>query len=516
MASLLSWLPGILLTTISRVISVFKLFSPFRSLNESQKQGHSPGTGISLEDGLLAPTEKVEEWRDLDRYQDVLGQLPMLQVYAHILYLFPVPENVSREAVLNDLSHAIAKARDAVPWMGAKVVNVGKSASSSGLYRVAECIPAVNEVDVRDLSNDDTCPSYDELKKRKAPISMLDPQKFTSVPGFPIRFEDSEEDPSRVLRLNATFIKGGLVIDFLIHHNMADAGGHFGSIKMIAMAMRGEEFPVGLLQQANRDRRNLFSLLGPNEKMLDHSKHIRPPITSSAPLVSSNANAARYHVIRFGAEKLDQLKNLASQGLDPDVPFISTDDALSALCWKHFTLARAHRFGPQTQSRFARAVDGRAALGISKDYMGDVIHNVSTFLTFEQLTTWSLGRIASHLRKHLNAKNTAYDIRSFATFIANTPDKSTITYGGQFNSETDVGCSSVRGLGKVLFPSFGVLGQPEFVRRPKPGVAFPGLLVFFPGSPGGDCDLWVCLAEDEIKTLTEKDEEWRQWAEYIG
>ncbi|RAO67540.1 uncharacterized protein BHQ10_003552 [Talaromyces amestolkiae] len=440
----------------------------------------------------------------------------MLQVYAHILYLFPLPENVHCEAVLNDLSRAIASVRKVVPWMGAKVVNDGRSETSSGLYKLAPCESPLYEIEVKDLANDETCPSYKDLKMRKAPISMLDSAKFTSVPGFPVRFEDSEKDPSRVLRLNAVFIKGGLVIDFLIHHNTADAGGHFGSIKMIAMAMRGEQIPIEILEQANRDRRNLFPLLDPNEPMLDHSSHIRPPITSAAPLVASNPNAAKYHVIRFSAEKLEMLKDIASKELDSDVPFISTDDALSALCWKHFTLARAHKFSLQTKSRFARAVDGRAALKISKDYMGDVIHNVSTFLTFEQLTTWSLSRIASHLRKHLNAKNTAYHIRSFATFIAKTPDKSTITYGGQFNPETDVGCSSVRGLGKILFPNFGILGEPEFVRRPKPGVAFPGLLVFFPGSPRGDCDVWVCLPEDEIATLMEKDEEWRKWAEYIG
>lgn len=520
MASFLSWLPGLFVSAISKILVSAKLYFPFNKFSFSRRRQESPSQKeVSLESGRSTPpatNEKYPDWQDLDRYQDVLGQLPMLQVYAHILYLFPLSENVPHEEVLNDLSRAIASVRKTVPWMGAKVINEGRSETSSGLYKLASCDLPLYEIDVRDLTNDETCPSYRDLKMRKAPISMLDSDKFTSVPGFPVRFEDSEKDPSRVLRLNATFIKGGLVIDFLIHHNTADAGGHFGSIKMIAMAMRGEQIPIELLEQANRDRRNLFPLLGPNEPMLDHSSHIRPPITSAAPLVASNPNASKYHVLRFSAEKLDILKDIASQDLDPDVPFISTDDALSAICWKHFTLARAHKFSAQTKSRFARAVDGRAALKISKDYMGDVIHNVSTFLTFEQLTTWSLSRIASHLRKHLNAKNTAYHIRSFATFIANTPDKSTITYGGKFNPETDVGCSSVRGLGKIMFPNFGILGEPEFVRRPKPGVAFPGLLVFFPGNSSGDCDVWVCLPEDEITTLTEKDEEWRKWAEYIG
>jgi trichothecene 3-O-acetyltransferase len=457
--------------------------------------------------------DKSKNYQDLDRYQDVLGQLPMLQVYAHILYLFPMPETVTREEIIRELEKAITMVREKVPWMGARVINVGKKPGNSGLYRVIQCPPPKKGIEVKDRSS--TLPSYAQIKERKAPISMLDSKLLTPVPAFPELFEDSEEDPAYVVRLQASFIEGGVILDFVKQHNMADAGGHFGFVRLMSMAMRGEAFPDSLLEQVNRDRRDLFQLLGPDEPMLDHSHHRRPHVSASTPIVKSDP--ARYHIFRFTKSKMNQLKELASQreGFHPDVSYISTDDALSAFCWKRFTTARMHRLQkPDIISRFSRAIDARKTLGISADYMGDLIHNVTTWLSFKDLNEAPLSTIASHMRKQLNKTNNAYNVRSFATFIAREPDKSTITYGGQFNFDTDVGCSSV--LRRTdLFPVFGNLGRPDFIRRPTfPDAPFPGLLIFFPGNVNGDCDALTCLADKDFDALN-VDPEWNQYVEYI-
>ncbi|KAK3324853.1 trichothecene biosynthesis acetyltransferase [Apodospora peruviana] len=453
-----------------------------------------------------------EDYNDLDRYQDILGQLPMLQVYAHILYFFPIPEWTDRQQIVSQLEEAITKVREKVPWMGARVVNVGKGPKHSGIYRVAACPKPDRPIEVRDVR--DKVASYADFSRKKAPLSMIDPQLLTPVSAFPIRFEDSEQDPARVIRLQASFITGGLILDFVIHHNMVDAGGHFGYVKLMAMAMRGEEFPEALLREANRDRRNLFALLTPTEPMLDHSHHRRPPITAAAPLAAA-PEPARYHIFRFTVEKMNKLKAISSNSdeMDPDVPFITTDDALSAFCWKRLTAARARHFPPDTKSRFSRAIDGRGVLGLSPNYMGDVIHNVPAWLTFKELVDWPISKIASHLRKRLNQVNTAYHVRSFATFISKEADKSTITYAGEFNPATDVGCSSIRGR-KDLFPDFGALGKPQLIRRPPPA-PFPGLVVFFPANEAGDSDAMVCLTETEFAALS-RDPEWTEFIEYIG
>ncbi|KAE8372512.1 trichothecene biosynthesis acetyltransferase [Aspergillus bertholletiae] len=448
----------------------------------------------------------------LDRYQDILGQLPMLQAYSHILYMFPTPKNATREEIVQSLEKAVCEVKEKVPWMGGRVVNVGRKSGNSGIYKVVPCAPPEAHIVIRDFS--DTLPAYSAIKAKKAPLSMIDTRLLTPVPGFPRRFEDSDENPARVIWLQVSFVKGGLIIDFVIHHNMADAGGHFGFVKLVAMVMRGEKIPCYVIEQANRDRRSLFSLLAPNEPMLDHSHHkCRPPAgDSSFPM---EPEQARYHVIRFTTTNMRRLKDLAQyhKTLDPNISFISTDDILCAFCWKHFTRVRLRRFKSDTRSRFSRAVDGRKALNIAPGYMGDVIHNVTTWLSFKELTEAPLGTVASHLRKNLIRLNTAYHIRSFASFISSEPDKATITYGGQFNPSTDVGCSSIRGMTDA-FPDFGLLGQPDLIRRP-PTDPFPGLLVLIPGSPGGDCDAYVCLTDTDMVALS-MDPEWTEYVEYIG
>ena len=454
----------------------------------------------------------MQNYHDLDRYQDILGQLPMLQVYSHILYLFPMPEGVSKEQIVHKLETVVTKVREEVPWMGARVINVGSKPGDSGLYKVISVPRPENIIDVRDLSN--VLPTYAEFKERKVPVSQIDPDLLTPVPGFPEKAIDSDENPAHVVRLQVSFVQGGLIIDFCIEHNMADAGGHFGLVGLIAMTMRGEEFPKPLLEQINLDRRNLFALLGPDEPTLDHSHHKRPSITASDPL--ARPEPARYHILRFTADKLAKLKDMASQpeGFDSDVPFISTDDALSAFLWQRLTMVRSQRFPPETRSRLSRAIDGRKALQIPPGYMGDVIHNVTTFMTFGEITGSPLSTVASRLRKRLNECNTTYHVRSFATFVAREPDKSTITYTGQFNPETDIGCSSVRGRASHLFPDFGVLGRPDFIRRP-PSVPFRSVLVFIPGNLDGDCDASVCLADSDLASL-EQDPVWNEHVEYIG
>lgn len=460
------------------------------------------------------------EYQDLDRYQDILGQLPMLQVYSHILYVFPALDDFAQQSLVTQLEAAITKVRDHVPWMGARVVNVGKGPGNSGTYRVIACSKPSKAIDVRDVR--DAAPTYAEFESRKGALSMIDAKLLTPVSAFPARFEDSDADPAYTVRLQASYIKGGVILDFCMHHNMADAGGHFGFVKLIAMAMRGEDFPPDLLRDANLDRRGLVPLLGPEESMLDHSHHKRPPITEAAPVTGDGGpqkpTPARHHIFRFSVATMDKLKELARPDAangDGDVAFISTDDALCAFIWQRVAAARtkAQGIAPETSSRFARAIDGRGALGIPRNYMGDVIHNVTAFLTFGELLVRPLSSVAAHLRRRLNECNTSYHVRSFATFLAGEQDKSTITYGGDFNPKSDLGCSSIRAR-KDLFPAFGDLGKPILIRRPPPP-PFQGLLVLFPANEENDCDAMLCVADTVFDALM-ADPEWAEAVEYIG
>lgn len=451
----------------------------------------------------------MDNYHDLERYQDILGQLSMLQAYTHMLYFFPMPSGVTAEKITHDLSDAITKVRQAVPWMGARVVNIGKGPGNSGTYRPIKCAFPEPAITVKHLEN--TIPAYTEFRKYKAAMSMIDTKQLTSVSGFPAVYEDSDEFPAHAIRLQASFIRGGVLIDFATQHNLADAGGISGFINMIAMLMRGETIPRDLLEVANMDRRNIIPLLGPDEPMLDHSRHRRAPLTTKAPLAPQDT--AKYHIFRFTVANMAKIKDLANQpGSDPSVPFISTDDAICAFCWHHIIKVRSGRYPPDTVSRYGRQIDGRRLVGLPQMYMGAMAYNVTCSMTFGDLVTAPLSIITSNLRKALNEASSLYNMRSFATFVARERDKSTITYAGAFDPRTDIGTSSIR-TRTTLFPDFGYLGRPEFMRRP-PSIPFAGTVVLWPGNAEGDCDAIACLTDADFEALS-VDPVWNELVEHI-
>ncbi|KAJ2998461.1 hypothetical protein NUW58_g298 [Xylaria curta] len=215
----------------------------------------------------------MDNYQNLNRYQDILGQLPMLQTYTQIMYFFPMPQGIPTEKIVRDLSDAVTTVRKAVPWMGSRIVNIGKGPGTSGEYKSVKCTLPSPAIDVRHL--DEVIPKYEDFQKLKAPVSTINSKLLAPVAGFPVPFEDSDDNPAHAVRVQANFIRGGLLVAFAIQHNIADAGGFSGFVNMVAAVMRGETIPPKLLEVANHDRRNAVPLLQDHEPMLDHSQHLR-------------------------------------------------------------------------------------------------------------------------------------------------------------------------------------------------------------------------------------------------
>ena len=458
---------------------------------------------------------------DLARYQDVIGQLARLKTYTHVLLCFPLHDGISRDLVVQTLKSGALRLTSAFPWLVSKVVNEGSGPGNSGMFSLAPCLSfkAPNTiVRVKDCS--DICVSYNEILEARGPFTLLDGKTLAPVKAFPETYKDSESDPAPVIAIQANFIQGGLLLDAAVQHNFIDGSGLFQCMRLLAKAMRGEEFSALEIQQGNRDRRNLIPLLSPNEPMLDHSHLRRPPLSEcqnqEQPLETSRTSAAWY-CFRFPALKLAQLKaraNSENSGSLSSVPFVSTNDALSAFCWKRVSVVRlSRRQRPNDFSKFSRALEARRALRIPQEYMGQMGYNATCRLAFKELEHASLGAIASFLRGTAQSVNTEYSVRSWVTFIANEPDKSTIMFGGAFNPDTDIGLSSLVHT-NLYGASFGVLGKPELVRRPN-FTPLEGCVYLWSQTEAGDLDVLMCLNEMDVQAL-KMDEEWKQYAEYIG
>ncbi|KAL4997561.1 hypothetical protein BDV10DRAFT_169512 [Aspergillus recurvatus] len=200
---------------------------------------------------------------------------------------------------------------------------------------------------------------------------------------------------------------------------------------------------------------------------------------------------------------------------------LSENDVICALLWQRVTTVRLARgdFTPGTMTRFSRAIDGRNAIGIPFTYMGHLVYHAVTRLTMGEAAEQPLGRVAQALRRELTAANTAWAVRSYATFLARESDRSALLYGGEHNPNTDLGAtSSIVSMGDArdgatMPTSWGKLGTLQFIRRPRT-TPLPGSLTVQPTERRA-VPLLVCLPQEDLEGL-KKDVVWRQYTQIVG
>jgi hypothetical protein len=444
-------------------------------------------------------------------YEEVMGQFPQLKTYNHGSALFKLDDAISRESVIKDLEDAAAKIVAKIPWLAQQVVREGAGPKTSGTFRTRpwpEDLPPNSLIRVKDCS--EICPTYQELHDKQCPVQMLDGKIICPMPGFPISYDESITGPAPACIIQINFIKGGALLTFSNQHNVMDGTGIFQVVALIAMVMNGEEIPEEAVKQGNRDPATVVPLYGPEIKLRDHEYLKAPP-----PAPPVQLPPAKWSQIRFLRKTLPKVKSLASDpnGYDASVPFISSGDAVSALYWKCLAKARvANGQDPTATSKFSRAIDSRGVLNVPLSYMGQMVYFSPSWLTYQELIDLPLSAVASKMRKNLNDVNTEWAVRSYATYISQFPDKTKLAYTGPFNRAIDIASSSMAQAALVL--KFGVLGVPEYIRRPNLW-PIPGTLYIYPPEASGDLNLLVCLNDYEMGAL-KADSLWSQCTEFIG
>ncbi|KAL5358618.1 hypothetical protein BJX96DRAFT_183084 [Aspergillus floccosus] len=448
-----------------------------------------------------------------EHIEDVIGQLPMLKSYTHILLCFPLAER-HRNEVVESLESAVRQVVKTFPFLAGKVVNQGKGPNSSGTFKVAPCETweSPDHRFVRVVDRSFMLASYDEIRTAQAPASMLPGSQLGLRVAFPAQYHETESDPAPVMDIQFNLIRGGLLLDIAGQHNIVDASGIFQIANLIALSMRGESIPDDVVKEGNCDRRNLIPLLGADKPLLDHSE-LKAKSATQNPSPANFFQGYKWQLFKLSAEALSRI-NAAGQQKPHEfvqsVTFVSPNDCLTAFLWQRVAAMRLKRLhAPEAVSKISRAVDLRRAMGITPAYMGHMIRVANTSLTFQEIVTSSLSRLASLLRKSVIDISQPYAIQSYVTFIANEPDKSKIAYAGAFNPFTDMTCSSIA---HITAPGFGRLGAPEFIRRPTYG-PLPCSTYVAPENDGYVA--LMCLHEDEFQILGQ-DKAWSDLVKRIG
>jgi hypothetical protein len=462
---------------------------------------------------------------EFDYMQDVVGQLPFLKTYSHLLLAFPLPDHDScREDAKQRLQAAALRLTEAFPWLAAKVTQRNNGPNKSVSFHLQPCelwSPPNSIIRFKDCS--DVMPSFQELVEARGPASMLPGEFLGPRKAFPESYHETDQDPAPVIAFQANFVSGGLLLDCAAQHNFMDMSGIEQCYSLLAATLRGEPFPQDAIARGNLDRRYVLNLLQEHEALLDHGQFLRPrPEDPPVPPPVEPESPFSWRYFRFSPAKLAALKEIAAEapstktnGDGPSSPqYVSTNDALTAFCWQRVIAARlARRQTPEAVAKFCRAVDARRTMGVPKGYMGDLVTIATSTMGFRELAEAPLAEIASRLRCDLSAVNNYEYVRSFATWIERTADKSAIAYGGRFNPDTDIGSSSWAHI-RLAKVAFGPLGRPSLIRRPD-FVPLKSDIYFMPQTEMGDIDALVCFNHADLNGLME-DEIWNAYADCIG
>lgn len=315
-----------------------------------------------------------------------------------------------------------------------------------------------------------------------------------------------------MLAIQVNFIINGILLNIVPHHMAMDGSGTTQVLKLLSTVLSGKAIPRSDLVQANRDRSQVIPLLADDEPMRDCSHLRRPGYWKPA----ASKTPPRWCMYQIPLLNLPALRQLAA---GKDASLVSDNDILCAFCWQRLSVGRIARGIPQdSMVKFTRAIDGRTALGVPSSYIGHMIHHSIVSLTLDEVANSSLNVVASALRRELNATNTSWAIRSYATFIAREKDRSRLVFGGLRDINLDLGATSVvAGAGddaaKSAPDTYGPLGSVQFVRRPRV-TPIAGTITITPAEAGA-LPITLCLPESDLEFL-KTDAEWNRYMEHIG
>lgn len=450
----------------------------------------------------------------------------MLKTYLHFCLGFHITDAQHEEKAVAEIQRAALRLTETLPWLAAKVVHQGRTSPeagtdteaaksrSSGLFSMAPC-PEFEKTIVRKVKNcKSLCPSYAEILESKACLKMLDGNVLAPRTAFPLTYDETDDEPAPVVAVQVNMVDGGLLLNWTCQHNVMDAAGLCQIMRLFSfvLAEPDKPLPASAIDWATRSRKDLIPLLGPDEEHLEHAHLRRPSIHKSPP--AAFFQQFEWCDWRVSAASLKRIKALASRPEEfanptsTSVKYVSTNDALTAFCWQRIAAARLQLGRPgHVTCKLARAMDARSIMDVSHEYTGHMIYIAASFVPLETLASASLAYVSSVLRQNLNEAASRHEVRSFATLIANTADKSTIAFAGAFRPDLDVGTSS--GLAMQYRFDYGVLGVPDFMNRPK-FTPLPSTIYIMPLAQDGDADVQLSLKPDEMRILKE-DKIWNQY-----
>ncbi|KAI9718051.1 MAG: hypothetical protein M1812_004309 [Candelaria pacifica] len=469
----------------------------------------------------------------------------MPNTYVCWVLLFPLSDDRSPEDEYHKLRAGLSLTLSEYPFIGGYLSSENSCKGEEVSIRVdAEYgIRLVRRnFDVDDGSGDAMFgSSYAELKQKHFPISALDQNEIQPFP-----YTVKTPTP-RVMGAQVNFISGGVILSTCVVHRACDALGVSVILKAWAkntrlMDARTCDVTAAIcnlsMTESLMDRTSMSGGLKgarlqdhPEYRVLEGGKGTDP---GKAEIVAAGATTTaskpptgplKFCVFYLSAAQLSHLKSAAFPPQSSNT-WISTNDAICALLWRHISRARA-RSGhtPENSAskspplNFIMAVEARRRMSpaIPKGYAGNAVFCCPITSDLHTVTSPStpLHEIALLFRDAV----TGYDSAKMSGVIGliNSMAKPT-------DLMVRIADDPMHGMIATSWADTGLyeldwgseLGKPESVRVPDvPLEGATPICGIFPRLPDGGLEILVSLDLDEIEVL-KCDEEFGRFTEWRG
>lgn len=466
-----------------------------------------------------------------------LSQVPVLQALTPIdmhmpriygtrwILAFPIEGNEETGAIFSQLREALAYTAQKVPWICGNVVATKDSDVDRGRIEVRGQGLGIPFTFKDIATSEANYPTYVALKSAHFPLRELATSQLSPVGVLP----DVDNPPAFAAQAN--FIDGGLLLTICAHHAVCDARGLQTVVQTWAhmySALSHGGPPIAVDPTIN-DRTRLMEGL-PGATVDEFPQYILSP---SAPVASTSLNSHEtgptHHQIPPLTSRIFLIRAAALQSLKTAAAAYSSNDALTALVWRHISLARhgttttitttnpsvsTDADPPHTLLLHAANIRSKLSPPLPPQYTGNAtLAGVTRRLRYTELAHPSSGLATAAAAIRSSVKNLITDPSSVARIVGlidaqRNPTDLKFAYHGFLGP--DVAASSWVDLDVYGLEWGRSLGAPEAFR--VPGEGGDGAVVVLPLLPGGDVEFMVALEEGAMKRLL-GDEVFRGWVE---
>lgn len=342
--------------------------------------------------------------------------------------------------------------------------------------------------------------NFEDLKKSGFDERMLVADDISSVPGI----ADPQEE-WHVCRVQANFIRGGLLLVLSINHTITDG---YGITKVTeALARNSRQSSLDLVRETvSLDR----SALSRSNAVPDVTKLDAYSIVTGQTNLGAAAPEVVTTTFRLPVAALKALKIAAS----PDQGWITTHDAVNALCWLTHARSRhaAGLLAADEAARFAFPVDFRSLLDppLSQEYYGNAVLMTKVELPVATLLgAHGLAAAAVAIREGVKRVNTAY-VQNFIAVAASLENPRQLKINLKLSEpHTGLGSTSYKSFAHSTMNWDASLGTFERFRLSW-GVTGEGMSIILPVLHDGSWEVTVTLLKEVADAFCGDD----TWATY--